>query len=107
MGADVAGCPSNDGAEDLCVTGARFALVAAPEVAPPGNNNHGQEDCKYGREASGERCPVYVDKRETMVALVKGNVVQLVGNVVCDTELLPLDVVNDLLAVSKHGGRVF
>ena len=45
------GCPSNDGAEDLCVTGARLALAAAPELAAPGDNNHGHYDGEHGREA--------------------------------------------------------
>ena len=51
MGADFAVCPSNNEAKDLYVAGARLALAAAPEVAAPGNNNHGHEDGEHGREA--------------------------------------------------------
>ena len=72
-----------------------------------------------------------MDKRETVVALVKIYVVRLVGDIIRDTEiclvledegrgdsgsgsgrssfpfcevLLPLEVINDFLALSEHGG---
>ena len=65
--------------EQLRVTSAGLSLTAASKVAAPRDEQSSEDDDKDRGEASGERCPMYVDEAEAVVGLIEADIRRLVG----------------------------
>ena len=64
--------------EQLRVSSAGLALTAASKVTAPRDEQSSEDDDKDRGEASGERCPVYVDEAEAVVRLIEADIRRLV-----------------------------
>ena len=72
--------------EQLRVSGMGLALAPATEVAAASDEESRQHDGKDGREPRAEACPMNVDKTESVVGLVQGDVVGLIRDRGLDEE---------------------
>ena len=72
--------------EQLRVSSAGLTLTAASKVAAPRDEQSSEDDDKDRGEASGERCPMYVDEAEAVVGLIEADIRRLVGLVRLDMQ---------------------
>ena len=72
--------------EQLRVSSAGLTLTAASKVAAPRDEQSGEDDDEDRGQASGKRCPVYVNEAEAIVGLIEADIRRLVGLVRLDMQ---------------------